>query len=73
MLEKGDGEVKAEESKYAGHSFLDLHSALPIAIGVVLDNVWDDEGSRRAVSDGRVRIVPVLVRDCCEVPLGVRL
>jgi len=60
-------------SKYASHAILDLHSALPVAIGVVLDNVRGDEGSRKAVSDGRARIVPVLVLDCCEVHEGVRM
>ena len=52
---------------------MDLHSALPVAIGVVMISVRGDEGSRRVVSGGRTRIVPVLVRDCCEVPMGVRL
>jgi hypothetical protein len=52
---------------------LDLHSALQVTIDVVLDIVRGDEVSRGAVNDGRARIVPVLVRDCCEVPLGVRL
>jgi hypothetical protein len=73
LLEKGDGGVKAEESKYAIQTILDLHSALSIAICVVLDNVRGDEGCRRAVSDGWVRIVPMLVRDCCEVPVDVRM
>jgi hypothetical protein len=73
LLEKGDGGVKTEESKYASHATLDFHSALHVAIGVVLDNVWGDEGSRGAVSDGRARIVPVLVLDCCEVHEGVRM
>jgi hypothetical protein len=57
---------------FLGISFF-LSSALPVAIGVVLDNVESDEGSRIAVSDGRARIVLVLVRDCREVHVGVRL
>jgi len=73
LSEKGDGRAKAEESKYASQAILDLHSALQVTLGVVLNNVRGDEVSRGAVNDGRARIVPVLVRDCCEVPLGVRL
>ena len=46
LLEKGDGGVKAEESEYASHAILYLHSALPVAIGAVLDNVRGDEGIR---------------------------
>ncbi len=73
LLQKGDGGVKAEESKYTKQAIVHLHSALPVDIGVVLDNVRGDEGSRRVVNDGRARIVPVLVRDSCEVPVSLRL
>ena len=68
LLEKGDGGIDKEESKYACHSVLHLHSALPVAICVVLDKVGSDKGSRGAVCDGRARVIPVLVRDCCELP-----
>ena len=59
LLEKGDGGVEAEESDYASHEILYLHSTLPGAIGVMLDSVRGYEGSHRAVRVGLSRIVPV--------------
>ena len=37
----------------------DLHSAMLVAIGVMLDSVWGDESSRRADNDGWACLVPV--------------
>ena len=59
LLEKGDGGVKAEESKYAAQAILNFHGALRVDIGVVLDDVRSDEGSRKVVSDGWASVVPV--------------
>ena len=73
LLEKGDEGVDTEETKNAGQAISDLHSALAIAIGVVLNKVRGDEGSRGAVCDVWARVVPVLVRDCRELHVGVRL
>ena len=39
LLDKGDQGIDTEESKYACHTIMDLHSDLPIAICVVLDKV----------------------------------
>jgi len=57
----GEGERRGQGRgfEYASQAILYLYSALPVAIGVMLDNVWVDEDSRRAVCDGWARIVPV--------------
>ena len=39
LLEKGYGGIDTKESKYVCYAILDLHSALPVAIGVVLASV----------------------------------
>ena len=54
---EGDRGVKAEESEYAGHAILNFHGSLPMAKGVILDDVRSDEGSHGAIGDGRVRVV----------------
>ena len=62
------------EGRWRGQGgILNFHDTLPVAIGLVLDGVRSDEGSRRAVNDRRACIVPVEVRDFCEVPVVVRL
>ena len=73
LLEKGDRGIDPKESKDACQAILDLHSALPTAICVVLENVYSDEGIHGAVYDGWARVVPVLVRDCCELPVAMRM
>ena len=73
LLQKGDGGVKAKESKYADQAILNFHGTLHVAIGVVLDGVRSGEGSRTAVNDGRAGVVPVEVSDFCEVPVVLRL
>ena len=73
LLKYGDGGVKAEESKYAAQAILNFHGSLPDAIGVVLYGDRSDEGSRRAVNNGRACVVPVKVRNFCQVPVVVRL
>ena len=45
-MQKGDRGVKAKESKYAAQAIFNFDGVLPAAIGVVLDDVQSDEGSR---------------------------
>ena len=62
LLEEGDGGVDPEYTKDTGEAVMHMHGALPVTIGVMLNQVRGDKGSRGAIIAGGARVVGVFVR-----------